>query len=68
MARKVDLDDLLDVADVAAVIGLKNPNGIATYRQRYKDFPSPVWASRGGRYQLWLRPDVERWARATGRL
>jgi len=67
MGRKVDLDDLLDAADVAEVIGLANPTSVSIYRTRYDDFPDPVWASRGGRCQLWLRLDVERWARSTGR-
>ncbi|UDY35531.1 hypothetical protein [Dermatobacter hominis] len=63
MGKKVDLDDLLDVADVAELIGLSNPKGVSTYQRRYEDFPAPIWASRGGRCQLWLRTDVEKWDR-----
>lgn len=68
MGRKVDLDDLLDASDVAGLIGLANATSVSVYRARYDDFPGPVWASRGGRCQLWLRPEVEKWARATSRL
>ncbi len=67
MGRTVDLDDLIDTADVAELVGLTSPTSVATYRQRYEDFPPPVWASRGGRCLLWLRTDVEAWARQTGR-
>lgn len=68
MGRMVDLDDLLEAADVAAVLGLARATAVATYRGRYDDFPAPVWRSRGGRCQLWLRSDVEAWGRDTGRL
>jgi hypothetical protein len=68
VARLVDLDDLLDAQDVAELIGLTNPGGLPTYRARYDDFPDPVWRSRGGRCQLWLRQDVVEWAKKTGRL
>jgi predicted DNA-binding transcriptional regulator AlpA len=67
MGRKVDLDDLMDATDVANLIGVTNANVVGVYRRRYDDFPPPVWASRGGRCQLWVRADVEAWARATGR-
>jgi hypothetical protein len=67
MGRTVDLDDLLGAVDVADALGLSSPNAVATYRQRYESFPEPIWASKGGRCQLWLRQDVEAWAKATGR-
>jgi len=67
MGRTVDLDDLMDATDVANLIGVTNANVVGVYRRRYDDFPPPVWASRGGRCQLWVRADVEAWARATGR-
>ena len=68
MGRTVDLDDLMETADVAEALGLGSATSVATYRSRYDSFPAPVWASRGGRCQLWLRQDVEAWARSTGRL
>jgi predicted DNA-binding transcriptional regulator AlpA len=61
MGRTVDLDDLADAVDVAAMLGLGAARAVSTYRLRYADFPVPVWASRGGRCQLWLRSDVEQW-------
>lgn len=62
----VDTVDLLNAAEVADVLGLAHRQAIATYRSRYDDFPEPVIAK--GTCVLWHRPDVEAWARATGRL
>jgi predicted DNA-binding transcriptional regulator AlpA len=64
MGRKIDLDDLLETADVAEILELGSATSVATYERRYRDFPAPVWASRGGRCKLWLRADVEAWAKA----
>ena len=62
----MDTDDLLNAREVAAVLGLAHREAIATYRRRYPDFPAPVIAK--GTCVLWHRPDVEAWARETGRL
>ncbi len=68
MGRNVDLDDLIDSAAVAEIIGLNTRRAVTTYRTRHADFPEPVRSSEGGRCLLWLRQEVEAWARATGRL
>ncbi len=68
MGRPVDLDDLIDATGVAALLGLSRRSAVTVYRSRYDDFPEPVRTSEGGRCLLWLRQDVEAWARATGRL
>lgn len=62
---ELDLADLLDSTEVAAVLGLSNWHGVSVYRRRYADFPAPVIEK--GRCLLWRRSDVEKWARATGR-
>jgi predicted DNA-binding transcriptional regulator AlpA len=61
MGRTVDLDDLLDAASVAELIGLGDARSVSTYRTRDEDFPSPVLMSSGGRCQFWLRAEVEAW-------
>ena len=61
MGRRVDVDDLVDAAHVAAMIGLSHRNSIRVYRSRYPDFPQPVIDMGGGRCLLWDRRDVERW-------
>jgi predicted DNA-binding transcriptional regulator AlpA len=62
---KVDPADLLNAREVAGVLGLAHREAVATYRRRYPDFPLPVIAK--GTCVLWLRTDVEAWAKATGR-
>jgi predicted DNA-binding transcriptional regulator AlpA len=61
----IDTDDLVDLAETAALIGLDNQRGVSVYRRRYDDFPSPV--VHKGRCVLWRRQDVEAWARGRGR-
>ena len=62
MAPKIDPDDLIGPDEVAPIIGLRNPRAVSVYRRRYDDFPTP----RVARAQcvLWLRTDVEAWAKA----
>lgn len=64
----IDPDDLLDSHDVADLLGLSNNRAVSTYRGRYPDFPAPLIEKGAGRCVLWRRQDVERWAKATGRL
>ena len=66
MLHVIAPEDLLDASEVAALIGLRNPRGVSVYRSRYQDFPLPVVDK--GNCVLWRREDVERWARATGRM
>lgn len=61
MGKRVDLDDLVDPSEVAAIVGLENTNGVSVYQRRYPSFPLPVIAK--GRCRLWIRADVETWAR-----
>ena len=57
----MDLDDILDAADVAPIIGVADARSVSTYRRRFDDFPHPVLRSHGGRCQFWLRQEVEAW-------
>lgn len=57
---RVELNDLLNAAEVAAVLGLAHREAISTYRRRYADFPEPVM--RKGTCVLWLRRDIEAWS------
>lgn len=65
VARHVDPDLLIDPAQVAGIIGLSNPRGVSVYRRRYADFPAPV--VERAQCVLWMRPEVEAWAREHGR-
>lgn len=64
MGRKLDLDDMLDSADVARILGLAHGNAVSVYRSRYPDFPEPV--IERGRCALWLRRDIEKWGKVAG--
>lgn len=62
MGRKVDVDDLVDAHEVAAILGLTHPNTVHQYQGRYPEMPRPVYAPGARRAQLWLRSEIEAWA------
>lgn len=66
MGQRVDLDDLLEAAQVADLLGLSKATAVSVYQRRYVDFPEPALASASGRCQFWLRQDLERWRSARG--
>ena len=63
MGRKVDVDDIINAAEVADLIGLSHRNGVYQYRHRHPDFPAPLITH--GRCYMWHRGDIKRWIRAT---
>jgi glutathione-regulated potassium-efflux system ancillary protein KefG len=63
MGRGVDVDDLIDTRDVARLLGLAHRNTVSEYQARYDDMPRPVVDLGRGRSKLWLRPELERWAK-----
>ena len=61
------MDQLVGVAEIADRLGVKNPQLVRDWQRRYPDdFPPPAARLKMG--FVWSWPDVERWARATGRL
>lgn len=62
MGRMVDLDDIIDSAGVADVVGLSRASNVSTYRNRYDDFPEPVLGA-DGRCPMWLRSEIVAWDR-----
>jgi len=68
MSRRVDIDDLIDAHEVAAILGLAHFQSVSTYQRRYKDMPRPVMDMGPGRPRLWLRPEIQGWARGRGRV
>jgi len=64
MGRKIDVDELVDPAQVAEILGLTNPNGVSVYQSRYEDFPEPV-VSRG-RCRLWVEAEIRAWVSGRG--
>lgn len=66
MARKVNVNDLVGAAEIADRLGLAHVESVHTLRRRHDDFPEPVTKLRQA--MVWAWPDVEDWARKTGRL
>jgi len=69
MGRRVDVDDLIEAHDVAALLGLSQANNVHLYQRRYPDMPRPVLDRGGRRANLWLRSEIQAWLkkRETGR-
>ncbi len=63
MAPTVSTEDLIDAHGVAAVLGLSHRNSVSLYQRRYEDMPRPVVELSGGRTKIWLRSEIERWAK-----
>ncbi len=63
MGEKLDTDDLVGAAEVAAILRLSHPSSVTTYLRRYADFPRPVVDLSSSRVRLWRRQDIERWHR-----
>jgi len=66
VAPKIDPDDLIDSHGIADMLGLSQRSSVSTYRARYPEFPEPVVNMGVGRCLLWLRADIEAWAKGRG--
>lgn len=67
VADLIDPEDLIDSHGIADMLGLANGRVVSVLRSRNSDFPQPTVDMGRGRCLLWLRQDVEAWARETGR-
>ncbi len=67
MTPLVRTEDLIDAQSVADLLGLAQRNTVSAYQRRYPDMPRPVVVLGAGRARLWLRPEIEAWARSKGR-
>lgn len=61
MGRLVDVEDLIDAHEVAALLGLAHPNTVHQYQRRYPDMPRPVLDRGGLRARLWLKSEITAW-------
>ncbi len=66
VGRKVDVDVLVGSHEIAERLGLGSAEAVYSWRRRHADFPAPIARLRIG--YVWNWPDVEKWARKTGRL
>lgn len=62
----MDVDQLVGAAEIAQRLGVARPQVVHDWRRRHADFPAPVVKLRQA--MVWNWPEVERWARRTGRL
>ena len=61
----MSVDELVGAAEIAERLGHTRPQIVHTWRTRYPTFPPPVATLKQA--MVWAWPDVEAWARATGR-
>lgn len=66
VGRKLDVDQLVGAAEIADRLGVKLAQTVRDWRRRHADFPAPVRSLTMG--SMWYWPEVEQWARRTGRL
>lgn len=61
------MDNLVSAKEIADRLpGVSRPQVIYEWRRRHPDFPAPLVELSVG--LVWNWPDVERWAKATGRI
>jgi hypothetical protein len=66
LARRIDPADLVATPEIAERLGLSHAETVHSWRRRYADFPQPIAKLSIG--LIWYWPDIEVWARRTGRL
>jgi hypothetical protein len=64
--KQVNVEDLVGAAEIADRLGLAQSQTVHSWRRRYADFPEPIAHLRTA--LIWSWPDVERWAKRTGRI
>lgn len=65
MGRMVDVDDLIDAHEVAAILGLSSPRAVSVYASR--GLPEPIIDRGSKTTKLWLRQDIEEWKSSRSR-
>jgi predicted DNA-binding transcriptional regulator AlpA len=65
MGRKVDVDQLVGAREIANRLGVKRSGVVHDWHHRHPEFPEPV--TQLEKALVWYWPEVERWARKTGR-
>lgn len=63
MAPRVNTEDLIDATEVARILGLSHRNTVSTYLKRYPGMPRPAIDLGPQRPRLWIRKEIEAWAR-----
>jgi hypothetical protein len=66
VSKQVNVEDLVGAAEIADRLGLAQSQTVHSWRRRYEDFPEPIAQLRTA--LIWSWPDVECWAKRTGRI
>jgi len=71
VSRRVDVRHLVGTKEIAARLGVARPQVVHDWRRRHGDdseypFPAPIATVSG--VHVWYWPEVQTWAKATGRL
>ena len=66
MGRRIEANQLVGAAEIAERLGLAHTQAVHNWRVRHEDFPEPIRDLEAG--LIWYWPDIEEWARDTGRL
>lgn len=61
---RIRTEDLIDVYEVANLLGLTHRNSVTTYLSRYDDMPRPIIDFGGGKCRLWLRSELQEWLKS----
>ena len=64
--RSINPELLVGSHEIAERLNVKRHQVVHTWRHRHADFPAPIRELR--HTLIWYWPDVEKWARRTGRL
>ncbi len=69
LVRRVDVDNLVDGKQMGERLGLQHPRSFHLIANGDPSFPTPVFSSTGRRWgtQLWVWPDIYRWAESRDR-
>jgi len=60
------VQDLVGATEIAHRLGVKRPQVVYDWTRRHADFSQPI--ARLATAMIWSWPDVQKWARKTGRL
>jgi hypothetical protein len=63
---EVPVHELVGAVEIAERLGVAGPKRVHDWRYRNTDFPAPV--TKVGAVYVWRWPEVEAWAKRTGRL
>jgi hypothetical protein len=66
--RLVDADQLVGSAEIADRLGLRRVQHVHWHREHDPSFPEALARIGAGGTYVWYWPDIEAWARRTGRL